>query len=494
MRFVKLCMPSLCHVITCIVNTSLITHDIPDSWKVAIVHPIQKSPKSTDPANYRPISILPTIAKITERVVYDQLSYFFSSHHLFSSCQHGFRSNHSTDTALLTVTDKIFTAMDRSEITLLCLLDLSKCFDVIPHERLLYKLRLYGVDDQWFRSYLCNHTQRVLMVTSGGEHVTSQPLPNPIGTYQGSALGPLMYSIYANDMSLYVDDATIVQYADDTQVLVSGRPGDIGALTSSMEHNLSLLSRWFGKNGLKINAQKTQLVAFGTRQNLQRLPDVSIQFMGATVSGASTVRNLGVVFDQRMSFSAHTDDVVRRCTGMLCGLSHSKHSLPKRTLTTLVQGLVISLIRYCIVVYGAASCAQTARLQKVLNFAARVISGRRKFSHISDVLRDLNWLTPQNMYLYHGLTLLKRVLVTTEPDVLAHDLTTTRFDIHHRITRQSDQIVTPPIRSESGRRRFRHSIVCAYNDLPAEVRALNRVQFKTTVRNHLLAKQHEEPG
>ena len=87
---------------------------------------------------------------------------------------------------------------------------------------------------------------------------------------------------------------------------------------------------------MKINAQKTQLILLGTRQNLKQLPSISITFMGATIRGSSTVRNLGVVFDQCMTFTAHTDDVVRRCTGLLIGLSHSRHSLPQTTLTTLV--------------------------------------------------------------------------------------------------------------------------------------------------------------
>ena len=104
-RFVKICLPSICHVITHIVNSSIASHHVPDSWKLTLVHPIQKSPKSTDTANYRPISILPTIAKIIERVVYEQLSHYFTTHHLFTPCQHGFRVHHSTDTALLSVTD-----------------------------------------------------------------------------------------------------------------------------------------------------------------------------------------------------------------------------------------------------------------------------------------------------------------------------------------------------------------------------------------------------
>ena len=121
------------------------------------------------------------------------------------------------------------------------------------------------------------------------------------------------------------------------------------------------------------------------------------------------VRNLGVVFDQFMTFTAHIDDVVRRCTGILIGLSHCRHSLPSATLTTLVQSLVVSLIRYCLSVYGTCNTTQTGRLQKVLNFAARVISGRRKFDHVSDVLHELQWLTARNLHVFHTLTLLKVV-------------------------------------------------------------------------------------
>ena len=169
----------------------------------------------------------------------------------------------------------------------------------------------------------------------------------------------------------------------------------------------------------------------------------------------------------------------------------SRHSLPRATLATLVQGQVISLIRYCISVYGTCNATQTVRLQKLLNFAARVVSGRRKFDHISDVLRDLEWLTAHNLHVFHALTLLKRMLFTSQPESLAVNLVQRRY-VHQRTTRQDDMLHVPAIRSESGRRRFLHSAVTAFNALPPDIRDLNPRQFKNQLRSYMLEQQMDD--
>ena len=110
-------------------------------------------------------------------------------------------------------------------------------------------------------------------------------------------------------------------------------------------------------------------------------------------------------------FSDHVSEVVRRCTGILSGLSHSRHYLPKATLATLVQALAISSIRYSISVYGVCGVTQMSRLQRLINFGARVVSGRRKYDHISDVLKQLRWLSAVNMWRFQSVTLLTRALV-----------------------------------------------------------------------------------
>ena len=381
----------------------------------------------------------------------------------------------------------VFAGMDRRDVTLLCILDASKCFDTIPHAVLLRKLDQYGVDTRWFASYLANHYQQVLVREPSGKCSLSSSLPNPIGTYQGSALGPLLFTIYANDLPLYANGADVTQYADDVQVQVSGPVRDVGTLVQRLESSLSSLAKWFAQNGMKINAQKTQFTVLGTLQNLQRLPPITITFMGERTECSSTVLNLGVRFDQCMTFSRHVDDVTRKCAGLLCGLSHSRHCLPVSTLVTIVQNLVVSRIRYCLAVYGVCGVVQMRRLQKILNFAARVISGRRRFEHVGDVLHRLDWLTAENLYLYHGLCILKKIISTSEPDVLADFIT--RGDIHQRNTRNADHLALPAIRSESGRRRFKYAMVAAYNDLPASIRGLGRGAFKSALRRMLLDRQ-----
>ena len=176
---------------------------------------------------------------------------------------------------------------------------------------------------------------------------------------------------------------------------------------------------------------------------------------------------------------------------MLIGLSHCRHALPQDTLSTVVQALVVSSIRYCISVYGVCGSTQMARLQKLLNFGARVISGRRKFDHISDVLKLLKWLTAENLHRYHSLTLLKRILSTGQPETL-HNSLVTRGDIHHRLTRQADRLDRPVIRTESGRRRFLYSAVTAYNALPQNLREQGPRLFQRNLRKHLLASQSRD--
>ena len=143
---------------------------------------------------------------------------------------------------------------------------------------MLLKLQLHGVDTAWFEAYLQNHTQSVSFTDVSGRRQISTALPNNMGVFQGSALGPLLYTVFSNDLSLFVPGATVVQYADDTQVMVCGKKTALADLTERMEQALASLDLWFRANSLKVNPDKTQLIAFGSRQNMRSMTSFGVKF------------------------------------------------------------------------------------------------------------------------------------------------------------------------------------------------------------------------
>ena len=267
-------------------------------------------------------------------------------------------------------------------------------------EDLLLKLQQHGVDTAWFEAYLQNHAQSVSFTGVSGSRQISTALPNNMGVFQGSALGPLLYTIFSNDLSLFVPGATVVQYADDTQVMVCGNKTALSDLIERMEQALSSLDLWFRANSLKVNPDKTQLIVFGSRQNLRNVPPFGVKFRERTIQPVLEVKNLGVIFDRHLSWDAHIQEITRKCFGILIGLSHIRHYLPAEILPTIVIALVLSRVRYCLPVYGNGSRQNLNKIQKVLNFAARVISGRRKFSRSADVRAALGWLDAEDLFKY----------------------------------------------------------------------------------------------
>ena len=133
----------------------------------------------------------------------------------------------------------------------------------------------------------------------------SVPLPNSIDVFQGSYLGPLLYCVFANDLSQFAENAVIVQYADDTQILVSGKKSKLQNVVAHMESVLASLDVWFRANGLKVNAAKTQLMLLGSSQNLRNIPEVTVKFREHNVLPISEAKNLGLVFDRSLSWDAH---------------------------------------------------------------------------------------------------------------------------------------------------------------------------------------------
>ena len=213
-KLLKVIAPVIIKPLTLLINQVLNTGTFPDKLKIAKVIPIFKKGDPSLFENYRPISLLPAISKVVEKIIALQLSSYFEKNKLLFDNQYGFRPKHSTEHAALELIDRITNKMDTNEIPLNIFLDLSKAFDTIDHSILLNKLKYYGLKGSTlnlFQSYLSNRKQYTEI-----EDTTSTILPIQVGVPQGSILGPILFIIYVNDLPQCSNKFDFIMYADDT--------------------------------------------------------------------------------------------------------------------------------------------------------------------------------------------------------------------------------------------------------------------------------------
>ncbi|KAI5707715.1 hypothetical protein M8J77_008256 [Diaphorina citri] len=235
----------------------------------------------------------------------------------------GFRTGHSTCSALLKVSDDIQAAMDKTMATILILFDFSKAFDLVSHRILLQKLRTFGLDQNaiaWFESYLSGRSQCVL----GSNTDRSGWKPVLSGVPQGSVLGPLLFSLFINDISSCFNGCHYHLYADDLQVYLSFRPADLPLSVHLINTEIQLLVTWAKSQALIINPQKTKVLFIcspGVRRTIP-LPIPPIEVDGNRVEVVDSARNLGIIFDNALSWVDEVPRIRKNVFGTLWTLKH----------------------------------------------------------------------------------------------------------------------------------------------------------------------------
>ena len=282
--------------ITYVINLSLETSVVPVGFKTARVVPLYKKGDRNSEGNYRPVSILPVISKIFERIVYDQLCSYLNKHDLIYEFQSGFRRSYSTDTALTYLSDRIRLNMDAGLYTGIVLIDLQKAFDTVDHQILTLKLNSLGLNRpavSWFESYL---SERQQFVDVQGTHSARGEVT--CGVPQGSILGPLLFTIYVNDMSTAVT-CDLLLYADDSALVVTGK--DPSQIENRLGHELQNISVWLEQNKLSLHLGKTESILFGSKKRLKKCSSLNIVCNDVKIESKSCVKYLGAFLDQSMT-------------------------------------------------------------------------------------------------------------------------------------------------------------------------------------------------
>ena len=314
---------------------------------------------------------------------------------LMTAFQSAYRKHNSTKSALLNIHNDILLNMAKGSVTALTLLDLSATFDTIDHTILQDRLNVYyGISELalgWFKSYLSGRTHSVKV-----GNTLSHPAALQYGIPQGSVLGPILFSLYANPISSIIHSHSNINrhfYADDTQLYITLTPTNFSRSIQKLKNCLSDIQNFMSASKLKLNPEKTEFILIGSKNNhKQLLPHFPINILGNQVSPAQSARNLGMVFDSSFSFSDHVSQVIKSTRVHVRDLYRICPLLDLNTSVLLANALVSSRLDYCNSLFLSRTDFELRRLQLVQNSLCRVVTRSSKYSHITPQLKKLHWL------------------------------------------------------------------------------------------------------
>jgi hypothetical protein len=379
-----------------IFNLSLTTGEFPHKLKASKVIPIHKAGDRTNSDNYRPITLVNAFSKILEKIVYLKLSQHLEANNLIYKHQYGFSRNKSTEHALVHILNSISTALNDNKYCIGIFLDLKKAFDTVPHNILLLKLEKMGITGTellWFSNYLSNRTQRVEV-----NGALSESAPLDMSVFQGTILGPTLFSCFINDLPNCTDLLTVL-YADDTTGLDSD--SDLNSLMARASSELTKMAHWFQANKMSLNTSKTKYIIFhapgkkvnsdialyidentpNTPHDPSRVTTVERIHSRHQDYNSQAFKLLGIYLDEHLNFNHNTTQLSNKLSRANFFLNRVKHTLSPRALKSLYLSFFHSHLLYCATIYSCTSQGNIATLFKQQKKAIRHISGAQYLDH-----------------------------------------------------------------------------------------------------------------
>lgn len=447
-NFIKNNTDILLSSLTKVINHIFQNGEFPDELKLARLTPVHKAGDKTCTNNYRPISNLPAIAKIAEKLLCSMLEEFASKHLLIHCHQYGFQKKSGTSSAVTQLLTFIQANMEKKLVTSSIFIDLTKAFDTISHSKILEKLEdmgLRGKARKLMKSYFRMRRQYVEI-----DKFCSDPTSIDYGIPQGSTLGPLLFILFINDIFNVQFRGKLILFADDA-VLVYGE-NNVEDLFDAMQHDIILLEQWLYNNMLSLNSDKTKYLIFRTKNKNIDSSHHTIHSNGKIINEVTHIKYLGLIVDNGLSFIPHANQIKRKMAALTGVMGRLKRCVPINLMSSIYYAHIHSQFAYLFSSWGNMINSTTLQdIQVLQNKAIRHIYHVEYFienKHTADILRDhrimnitqqLKFNTAVLMYKIQN-QLIKNSFILVRNMEIHNYLTRNRNDLHINRTRLSSSM------------------------------------------------------
>jgi exonuclease III len=498
----KSCVKELLNCIAHIVNSSIDSDIVPSLLKSSLITPILKKdnldPNSSE--NYRPISNIPFLSKILEKVISRQLTDFLDSDNFLAKYQSAYRRYHSTETSTTRILSDLITQTESGKLTLISFLDMSAAFDTVDHSILFSKLQSeFGLQSRcisWLTSYLTN---RKYKVNFNGR--TTDENISLYGVPQGSVLGPILFNLYTNQLENIVQHLGFQThaYADDRILYKSCPPESKSELISDVSSCINQISIWMSMNKLKLNPTKTEFLWLASPRRQHLINNDPIRIQNAEIVPSKHVKFLGIHIDSALSMDTHISSVLRSSFYSMRQLKPVRRCLSTDAAKTLINALIVSRVDYCNAILMNLPKYQLHRIQLVLNAAARFIHQINRFSHISPTLQNLHWLKSPERVEFKTCLLVFKALHNMAPTYLSELCIQFSPNDRHVSLRSRTQANNKLVEINTVNkpkyfdRAFSVSGPKAWNSLPVNIRSSKTLdEFKKELKTFLFMKSYPD--
>ena len=484
-KLLKILSPHISSPLSQIINESFLSGIFPAKMQHAKVIPLFKKGCPLTVSNYRPISLLSVFSKISEKLMYKRLYNFLEVRKILYNLQFGFRASHSTNHALISLTESIKNTLDNKRFGCGIFIDLQKAFDTVNHQILLNKLKHYGVRGTalaWFSSYLSNRCQHV----SVNGHNSSN-LNVTCGVLQGSVLGPLLFLIYINDLPSSSSKLSFYLFADDTNIYFES--DNLSKLEKAVNRELKKVKRWLDANKLALNIEKTNFVIFHSPQNsLDKT--VKIKIGKEHVNQAKYVKFLGLLLDENLNWKYHLSELSKKLARTSGIFFKIRHLLPTSVLVSLYYSLFASFLQYGIIVWGLTYDIHTKPIYLLQNKVVRAIASKNFTSPSTPIFSELKILKLYDLFHFKLLIFVYESVHLISP-VFFHNFFETLSSVHQYDTRQArkgDIFMTRKNTLQYGLRSIIFAGAKSWNNIPSSIKqSTTTMTFRCDLKLHLFS-------